>query len=313
LPIIFEVSKMRIRTQGKITEGLWCLGRKESCVYLLEGEKESMMINAGTVYLIPLLLQQFKEFGIDASRISKLLFLHSHFDHLGTAPFFKRQNPDLKLYGSQKAWRLLSMPKVLNAINDAGQKAAERMGLETLFKDYPAAWGDDIKGTAISGGDSLAIEPFDGQILETPGHSICSISYYVPALRALFPSDAGGIPYGDTILAAGNSHFTQYQKSLKRLNELAVDYLCADHYGYITGSEAGNYVGESIQAAGKRRREFMRVYHRTGNIDETARLLIEMFYEKHPDYFLSPDILTGIFRQMVRHMAAKKKAGNTLD
>ncbi|MCP4579361.1 MAG: hypothetical protein GY846_24065, partial [Deltaproteobacteria bacterium] len=78
---------MRIRTPGKITEGLWCLGRKEACVYLLEGKEESMLINAGTVYLVPLLLRQFREFGIDAARISRLLMLHSHYDHVGTAPF----------------------------------------------------------------------------------------------------------------------------------------------------------------------------------------------------------------------------------
>jgi glyoxylase-like metal-dependent hydrolase (beta-lactamase superfamily II) len=262
-----------------------------------------MLINAGTVYLVPFLLRQFREFGIDEARITRLLMLHSHYDHVGTAPFFKRKNEKLELYASARGWRILGMPRVVKAINEAGRQAATRMGMATLHKDYPVAWGDDVAGKALSDGDRLGVEPFEGVIYETPGHSICSISYYVPALKALFPSDAGGIPYGEIILASGNANFTRYEESLERLKKLEVNYLCADHYGYIAGPEAGTYILESIQAARDRRREFMDVYRRTMDVEETTRILVETFYENRPDYFLSREILTGIFRQMLRHMA----------
>ncbi|MCP4578196.1 MAG: hypothetical protein GY846_18145 [Deltaproteobacteria bacterium] len=176
------------------------------------------------------------------------------------------------------------------------------MGMATLYNDYPVAWGDDVKGKALSDGDRLGVEPFEGVIYETPGHSICSISYYIPALKALFPSDAGGIPYGETILASGNANFTRYEKSLERLKKLEVNTLCADHYGYIAGPEAKDYILESIQAARDRRAEFLDAYGRTMDIEETTRGLVKKFYENRPDYFLAPEILTGIFRQMVRHM-----------
>ncbi len=294
---------MRIRTPGRITEGLWCLGQKEACVYLLEGTKESMLINAGTADLLPVLLRQFEEFGIDEDRITRLLMLHSHFDHVGTAPFFKRRNPNLKLYASARGWRILSMPKVVTAINAAGREAATRAGETSVYRDHTVAWGDDIIGEALSEGDHLDIAPYGGVVYETPGHSVCAISYYVPALKALFPSDAGGIPYGNIILASGNTNFTRYEKSLEKLKGLTVNYLCADHYGYIKGREAENYITNSIEAARKRRADFMAEYHRTMDMEKTVRSLIEKFYKGHPDYFLSQKILSGIFRQMVRHMA----------
>ena len=293
---------MRIRTPGKITEGLWCLGRREACVYLLEGEKESMLINAGTGYLVPVLLEQFRKFGIDEDRISRLLILHAHFDHVGVAPFFKRRNENLEIYASTRGWRILGMPKVVAAVNEAGRKAAKRMGMPGIYEDYPLAWDDDVRGKAVSDGDLLGVEPYEGVVVETPGHSICSVSYYVPALKALFPSDAGGIPYGDTILASGNSNFTQYQRSLERLKGFDVDVLCADHYGYMTGPEAKGYIRESIGAARERRTEFERAYEQTRDIEKTTRVLVKRFYDDRPDYFLAPELLTHIFRQMVRHM-----------
>ena len=147
---IWKGSTVRIRTLGKITEGLWCLGQKEACVYLLEGKEESMLINAGTVYLVPLLLRQFRDFGIDEARITRLLMLHSHYDHVGIAPFFKRRNENLALYASARGWRILGMPRVVKAINEAGRQAATRMGMATLYKDYPVAWGDDVTGVQNS-------------------------------------------------------------------------------------------------------------------------------------------------------------------
>jgi len=55
---------MRIQQPGKIHERLWLLGSEESCVYLLEGNNESMIINGGMSYLVPELLHQFEIFGM---------------------------------------------------------------------------------------------------------------------------------------------------------------------------------------------------------------------------------------------------------
>jgi hypothetical protein len=38
---------MRIREPGKIAEGLYLFGLEESCIYLLEGRNESIIINGG--------------------------------------------------------------------------------------------------------------------------------------------------------------------------------------------------------------------------------------------------------------------------
>ena len=86
---------MRVRKPGKIRDHLWFLGSEESCVYLLEGRDESMLVSGGLSYLVPEILGQFNEFHIDETRITKLLILHAHFDHVGIVPFFKRRNPKL--------------------------------------------------------------------------------------------------------------------------------------------------------------------------------------------------------------------------
>src|SRR3989304_1646299 len=92
---------MRIRKPGKVREGIWFLGREESGVYLLEGDDSSMIVSGGMSYLVSDILHQFKEFGMDGNRIKKLLILHSHFDHVGIVPFFKRRHPEIEVYASE--------------------------------------------------------------------------------------------------------------------------------------------------------------------------------------------------------------------
>ncbi|MHB8908741.1 MAG: MBL fold metallo-hydrolase [Syntrophales bacterium] len=294
---------MRYRTAGRIGDRLWYLGREESGIYLLEGESDSLIISGGMSYLAPLVLSQIRDFGIDEGKIAKLLILHSHFDHVGLVPFFRRRHPDLEVYASSRAWEILRMPKGIETINRFSRLVTERMGLTGGLDEYDLEWRDDVSGRAVGEGASLDLGGVGVQILETPGHSSCSISAYVPELRALFPSDGGGIPYGEVILPSGNSNFTQYQQSLEKLKTLAVDTFCADHYGYVTGREAQTYICRSIDEAAEKRAMIEALIRRTGSIEKTVTELIEEIYTRHPDYFLSPEISAGVYRQTVRHIA----------
>jgi len=105
------------------------------------------------------------------------------------------------------------------------------------------------------------------------------------------------------IIPSGNSNFTQHQESLEKLKPLKVDIFCADHYGYVTGREAEEYICRSIAAARENRTQIEALYRRTGSIDETVTELVEEVYRQQPGYFLSPEIYAGIYRQTVRHIA----------
>ena len=294
---------VRIREPGKIKDNLWYLGCEESGVYLLEGRDESMLISGGMSYLVPMLLRQFKEFSRDQERITKILILHAHFDHIGIIPFFKRSHPDITVYASARAWELLSTPEVIETINRFSQSVSERMGMREACSAYDLNWRDDISGITVSEGQRIDLGDMEAHILETPGHSSCSISAYVPKLRALFPSDGGGVPYKDTIIASGNSNYTQFQQSLERLKSLEVDYLCADHYGYVTGDEARNFIASAIEIAKKHRKQMEYMYRRTKDVNTAASRMTSSIYAAHPDYFLSPEVFEGVYRQMLRHIA----------
>jgi glyoxylase-like metal-dependent hydrolase (beta-lactamase superfamily II) len=295
---------MRIRKPGKIIERLWFLGREESCVYLLEGNDGSMIVSGGMSYIVPDLLRQFKEFGIDEERIKKLLILHAHFDHVGIVPFLKRRHPRIEIYASQRGWEILKMDKAMNTINEFSRTVTKRMGRDEVYSTFDLDWREDISGKVVREGDRIDLGGLEAAILEIPGHSSCCIAAYVPEFKVLFPTDGGGIPFDKTIIPSGNSNYTKYQESLERLKSLPVEYYCADHYGYVTGVEAREFVSKTIEMASQKRAQMEEVYRSTRDIDVAAQKLVSSFYEENKEYFLSPEIFLDVYRQMVRHIAS---------
>lgn len=295
---------MRIREPGKIAEGLYLFGLEESCIYLLEGRNESIIINGGLNYTVPALLDQFKKFDIDEEKITKMLILHAHFDHVGIIPFFKRRKPSIEVFASERGWEILSMPKAIKTINQFSREVAAYLGRSELYDDNSVDWGHDIQGLTVSEGDRIDLDDKEVMIYETPGHSSCSISAYVPSLKALFPSDGGGVPFRNTSVIAGNSNFTQYQNSLEKLVSLDADFVCGDHYGCVSGEEAKHFIENTSQIAREYRHAIEGAYMKTKDIDAAAKKLTEDFSNEIPGYMIPAHIYEGVIRQMVRHIAA---------
>jgi glyoxylase-like metal-dependent hydrolase (beta-lactamase superfamily II) len=298
-----DKATMRIRKPGRVGDHIWFLGREESGVYLLEGEDGAMVISGGMSYIVPEILQQFDEFGINEEKISKILILHAHFDHVGVIPFFKRRLPRAEVYGSARAWEILRMGKAVATINEFSRNVAKWMEEEEVYFIYDLEWRDDVTGKTVRQGDQIDLGGFKVSIFEIPGHSSCCIAAYVPELKALFPTDGGGIPFDETIITSGNSNYTKYQEGLEKLKDLEVELYCADHYGYVTGEEAKTFIPKTIEMAKQNRALMEEVYRSTRDIDLAAKQLVSSFYDENPYYFLSPEIFLDVYRQMVRHIA----------
>ena len=296
---------MRVKKTGRILDKFWFLGSEDACVYLLEGSNASMLINGGLSQVVPDLLDQFQAFGIDASRITKMLLLHSHFDHIGIAPFFKRRYPALDIYASHRAAAVLAKPGVLEAVNTASQYAIEHSTCRDACADLDLAWRTDISCVALKEGDRIDLGGLTVEIYETPGHSPCSISAYIPELKVLFPSDAGGVPLREKIVTYGTSDYSTYIESLEKLMRLDARFVCSDHYGYVCGDEAVSFIEDSITVARERKAEVESIYGQSGDVDAAARIMAERFRDEGNFNLVPYDVFVAAQRSMVKHIVGQ--------
>lgn len=292
---------MRIRKTGRIGERLWLFGTEESCVYFLQSGKSSALISAGLSYILPEFLHQLAAAGISEKTIEHIIILHAHFDHIGVIPFLKRKYPSVKIHASARGWDVLANPKAIAVINEFSSKVCRRMrGNEDVLSGLDWQWRDDVQGDVLKQNSCIDLGGKQIEIYETPGHSSCSISAYIPQLKVLFPSDAVAIPYQDEYLIAAGSSFPDYQKSLDKLALLDVKIVCADHYGTITGDEATRYVAQSQTATGRMIDTLRLALQKEGSIERAAEQLIKIHFEQRSDYFVHPDILLHTYRRMLK-------------
>lgn len=292
---------MRIKQPGFIDEGLWLLGKEESCVYLLEGSHSSALISAGMSYILPVVFRQMDLWGINEKKIKHIIILHAHFDHVGVVPYLKRKWPYVTIYASARGWDVLSNPKAVSIINDYTLKVCSRvLGGTGALSTLDWKWRDDISGETLTEHDQLDLGGKTIEIYDTPGHSSCSISAYLPHLNALLPSDAAAIPYRDEYIIAAGSSFSKYKRSLDKLERLKVDLLCADHYGYVAGGEASGFITSSKIATDQMIEAILEATDKEDSIERAAATLVNRHYEKRPDYFVAPEILLGTYMKMLR-------------
>ena len=298
---------MRFRKPGKIDSNLWYLGAEESGIYLLRGRHGTALINGGLSYILPDVLTQMREFGIDPGEITKFLILHSHFDHVGVVPYFKRNYPVIEVLASEAALKTFEKPKAIELINSYNQLSAGAMNRS--LKGFDLEWRGDIEPLPVREGDIIDLGRVALKIYETPGHSNCSISAYEPDEGVLFASDAMGIPFSDKLFPSMNTNIDQFLNSLEKLRPLKVNVFCADHYGYITGDEAERIVSETIKEALRLKELLYETFKRnTFDIDSAAREITSSLFQQMPGYFIAPVIMEGVFKQMFKYIAKTSQA-----
>ena len=300
---------MIMKKAGKVTDRITLLGREESTVYHVDGGNDAVLVGGGMIHTIPDIMEQIEKFGIDEKKISRVLVLHSHFDHCGIVGFLKKRWPWITIAASQPAKEMLVKPKVIENIKFMNQVAVEKFNVGRKLEMLRV---DDFQGitveTVLSDGQKLMCGDLTLEIIAVPGHSPCSIAVYLPEEKAMFTSDAAGIAAGNAIFTAANSDFDKYQQSLEKMAKRDVAVVLAEHYGARTGDEGKMFLKQSIEAAKDYRRQIEASLKKTGDPAASTAEITEMAMKMGPSEFLPEEIVTLIASQMVNFIDKKQKS-----
>ena len=291
---------MWIREPQKVSEEIEYLGTTDMCVYLLKG-REYMFIEGGMSYVVPTLLRQLDERGVDQSKITKFLILHSHFDHCGMVPFFKRRLPQIEVLASARTKEVYGKEKAIHFIRERNRAMIEYYGMQReaaeFNLDIDAIPVDRVikEGDRVDLGNGLTVE-----FSEVPGHSSCSIAAYVGKIRALFASDAAGIPNERGIIyPIGNENFTQFQGSLAKLNEYDVEILCAARNGVFMGKDGREFISKTMRAAEQLRQEVIKRFGETGHRERVTTELCDRIYAEVKTVDIPKEIFLRVVKSIV--------------
>lgn len=240
----------------QITDNLLMLGSNEYPLYLFKGEREAAIFEGGTGAMGPLVRQQMQELGIAHDLVKQVIVPHAHPDHVMAVPLFREIFPGVTVAASEPAAKTLSAEKAISffcQVDDALTGSLLKEGvIQEKHRPKPLAQMRITVDRLIAEGDVIAVDGISLNVLQTPGHSDCALSFHEPRAGILLVSDA--LPYylpeHECWWPDYFAGYDPYLKSLERLAGLGAEILCLGHNGVVRGAEGvGSYFEKVISAA----------------------------------------------------------------
>jgi len=207
-----------------IADGVYLIGgpdvsrSDDATAFIVRFAGELVMIDAGAGGSSRILEKNIEDAGLDPTTISTLILTHNHIDHIGSAPYFRKQ------FGCKIVMHDLDADAVEEG--DSARTAASCYG--TTFS--PTSVDRRITGDH----EILQFGEEKLNCLHTPGHTPGSLSIYLDRAgkRILFGQDIHG-PFLDIF----RSDLSQWKKSMEKLLALEADILCEGHFGIFQPKE----------------------------------------------------------------------------
>lgn len=229
---------------GRIDEDFYVLGPMGLPIYLLDGQKPAIF-DAGMAFLGPTYTDAIQK-SLSNERPAYCMLTHSHFDHCGSVSFFKRQFPELTVVASKAAQTILSRPTAVDLIRTMNHAAAV-----DACKKYPTPepFEEFRVDQTVKEGDRIEISSnLSVRVLETPGHTRDSLSYYIPEKKILIASEALGIADSTGyILSDFLVDYDLYVSSMQKLGRLEIEILCLGHHYVFTQIDAQRFLKDAMR------------------------------------------------------------------
>lgn len=301
-PLLGRNRFMRIQKPGFINQNLLYLGSRSICMYLVMGESYALL-GGGVPWVVKKLETQLDDFNIDRTRIRYVMISHAHHDHCGAIPYLLARYPHIKTISSQYGAYILNHAKPVSLIKQVNRTTLDALKHPHSINDVPLDFHAIPIDMEVGDGDRLDLDNgLSLQFFLTPGHSRCSLSVYVPELKALFPADA--VPFPEEgkreLTVTANHDYDDYIQSLEKLQGLDIEMVCYEHGGVLTGEDAADIIPRSLEATLQQRERIQKRYEELKDFDRLVEETAEKYQALELFRLVPADAMRAITKQMVR-------------
>ncbi len=273
---------MLISQRGKITERIYLSFAGFLPGFIIMGKKYAL-VDTGVPATAPALYQSLKEALKEVERLEYILLTHSHYDHCGGLSYLRRKMPGIKVIASRRTADIFKKDEAINFMNKLSKEVEESVEFSKFFEGEDISISKDLLNVdiVVKDGDTIDLgEGVELSVLETPGHTRCSISFYMRPDKALFSGESVGAYSGENMVLANYlSSYGEYMNSLKRLSNLDIEMLGLPHHGMLIGSKTIKRFFElSIKGAETFKSEVSNMLREGISEDDMVKRLLDKFY-----------------------------------
>lgn len=197
---------------------------------VIRGSEKTALMDCGMAYCGAALIENLQA-ALNGRPLDYVLLSHSHYDHIGALPYVKQEWPDAVVFGAEHASDILPRPGARKLMKELGEAARDRFspGSDTEILIDPLAV-DKIIGE----GDRISLGDRGFTVLETKGHTDCSLTFILEPDSIMFTSESTGILERlDYIHTPILKSYEDSMDSFKKCREYKVKRIVLPHFGLI--------------------------------------------------------------------------------
>ncbi len=257
-----------------LCEGVRALGNAYAFVYFIESGGERALIDTGTAFWGLQISGFFESVGVDF--LHYVMFTHSHYDHVGGMPVIQKSVDIGRRVAHEGFERVFSSRRALSLIEELNRKELQLIGVDYdyHFEPFPV----DEKA---SEGRTIRVGDMEVYIMETPGHTRDSVSYYLPGCALAVVGEAVGVPNADYsyILPQFLADVELYMSSFDKIASLDIEILGLPHERIIKGrDEVREFLRRSREYTMEYIQDIRRALEKFDNTEDVMDFMVEKYY-----------------------------------
>ena len=213
--------------------------------YLLVGDNTAILCDSGFAFAGEKLAQNIK--GILGDRkLDFILLTHSHYDHVLGSPYVKKLYPEAKTVAGEYAAKIFEKPTAKALMRELDKNNATAHGISE-YEDLIDNIAVDI---AVKDNDVITLGDLKFTVLALPGHTKCSVGFYLNDNKLLIGCETLGLYTGDNdVMPCFLVGYEMAKSSIKRVMDMDIETILVPHFGLLDKEQTKTYLQKSLENA----------------------------------------------------------------